>query len=43
MRPARERRTLRGIQDALDRSDPRLASLFAFFSQLTQEEEMPHS
>ncbi len=41
--PARERRTLRGIQDALDRSDPRLASLYAFFCELTQEEEMPHS
>jgi len=40
--PARERRRLSGIQCALDRSDPRLASLFATFSRLTQEEEMPH-
>jgi hypothetical protein len=40
--PARERRRLRGIQSALDRSDPRLASLFMTFSLLTQEEEMPH-
>jgi hypothetical protein len=40
--PARERRRLLGIQCALDRSDPRLASLFATFSRLTQEEEMPH-
>ena len=41
--PARERRRLSGIQGALDRSDPRLASLFATFSQLAREEEMPHS
>ncbi len=40
--PARERRRLSGIQCALDRSDPRLASLFATFSRLTREEEMPH-
>ena len=40
--PARERRSLSAIQGALDRSDPRLASLFAIFSQLTLEEEMPH-
>ena len=37
----RERRSLWGIQDALDRSDPRLASLFTIFFRLTQEEEMP--
>jgi hypothetical protein len=40
--PARERRCLSGIQSGLDRSDPRLASLFATFSRLTREEEMPH-
>ncbi len=40
--PARQRRRLSGIQGALDRSDPRLASLFATFTQLTCEEEMPH-
>jgi hypothetical protein len=40
--PARERRRLSGIQCALDRSDPRLASLFATFSRLTRDEEMPH-
>src|SRR5260370_1385048 len=39
--PARERRRLNGIQGALDRSDPRLASLFATFSRLTREEDMP--
>ena len=37
----RERRSLWGIQDTLDRSDPRLASLFTIFFRLTQEEEMP--
>ncbi len=40
--PARERRRLSGIQVALDRSDPRLASMFATFSRLTLDEEMPH-
>ncbi len=40
--PARERRRLHGIQITLDRSDPRLASLFATFSRLAQEEEMPN-
>lgn len=40
--PARERRRLRGIQGALDHSDPRLTSLFATFSRLAREEEMPH-
>jgi hypothetical protein len=40
--PARERRRLSGIQCALDRSDPRLASLFATFSRLVRDEEMPH-
>jgi hypothetical protein len=39
--PARERRRLVGIQGMLDRSDPRLVSLFAIFSRLVQEEEMP--
>ncbi len=40
--PARERRRLSGIQASLNRSDPELASLFATFSQLSEEEEMPH-
>jgi hypothetical protein len=40
--PARERRRLNGIQTALDHSDPRLASLFATFSRLVQDEEMPN-
>src|SRR5260370_18923633 len=39
--PARERRRLNGIQGALERSDPRLAALFATFSRLTREEDMP--
>lgn len=39
---ARERRRLIGIQGVLDRSDPRLVSLFTIFSRLTHEEEMPH-
>lgn len=39
--PARERRCLTGIEAELDRSDPRLVSLFATFSRLTREEEMP--
>ncbi len=40
--PARERRSLSGIQVGLGRSDPHLVSLFATFSRLTREEEMPH-
>ena len=40
--PARERRRLSGIQTALHQSDPQLVSLFATFSRLTGEEEMPH-
>lgn len=39
--PARERRCLTGIEAELDRSDPRLVSLFATFSRLTRQEEMP--
>jgi hypothetical protein len=39
--PARERRRLSGIQAMLNRSDPQLVSLFATFSRLSQEEEMP--
>lgn len=39
--PARERRCLSGIEAALDRSDPRLVSLFATFSRLSRQEEMP--
>src|SRR6266699_5526572 len=39
--PARERRRLVVIQSVLHRSDPRLVSLFAIFSRLVQEEEMP--
>ncbi|HUK70759.1 MAG TPA: hypothetical protein VLW50_18705 [Streptosporangiaceae bacterium] len=38
---ARERRRLRDIQGALGHSDPQLASVFAIFSQLAREEEMP--
>jgi hypothetical protein len=38
---ARERRRLSGIQGALARSDPELVSLFATFSRLVREDEMP--
>jgi hypothetical protein len=40
--PARERRHLVVIQGMLNRSDPRLVSLFTIFSRLALEEEMPH-
>jgi hypothetical protein len=39
---ARERCRLSAIQAGLRHSDPRLASLFATFSRLMREEEMPH-
>ena len=39
---SRERRILNGIQGALGTSDPQLASLFATFSRLMCDEEMPH-
>lgn len=39
--PARQRRVLDGIEDTLRGSDPRLATMFAIFGQLTRDEEMP--
>lgn len=37
----RQQRLLRRIDDAVSRSDPRLASMLAFFGRLTAGEEMP--
>lgn len=39
--PCRQRRLLREIDDAVCRSDPRLASMLAIFGRLTAAEEMP--
>jgi hypothetical protein len=39
--PASQRRILERIDDALRGSDPRLAALFAIFTRLTRDEEMP--
>jgi predicted transcriptional regulator len=39
--PASQRRILEKIEHALRGSDPRLTSLFAIFSRLTRDEEMP--
>jgi hypothetical protein len=39
--PSRQQRLLRGIDDAVCRSDPRLASMLAIFGRLTAGEEMP--
>jgi hypothetical protein len=39
--PASQRRILEKIENALRGSDPRLTSLFAIFSRLTRDEEMP--
>ena len=39
--PARQRRILKKIEDAMQGSDPRLTSLFATFSLLSRDEEMP--
>jgi hypothetical protein len=39
--PARQRKVLDSIESALHRSDPRLASLFAIFTRLNRDEEMP--
>ena len=39
--PARQQRTLGRIERRLGDSDPRLRSLFAIFTRLTHEEEMP--
>jgi hypothetical protein len=39
--PARQRRVLYRIEGTLRGSDPRLAALYAIFSRLTRDEEMP--
>ncbi len=39
--PARQRRVLERIESTLRGSDPKLASLYAIFSRLTRDEEMP--
>jgi hypothetical protein len=39
--PARQRRVLEKIENALRGTDPRLTSLFAIFSRLNRDEEMP--
>ena len=38
---ARQRRILKEIENAIQGSDPRLTSLFAIFSLLSRDEEMP--
>lgn len=39
--PARQRKTLDKIEGGLRGSDPRLAAMFAIFTRLAQDEEMP--
>lgn len=39
--PARQRRVLDRIEDSLEGTDPRLATMFAIFGRLTRDEEMP--
>jgi hypothetical protein len=39
--PARQRRLLDRIEDSLEGTDPRLATMFAIFGRLTLDEEMP--
>ncbi len=39
--PARQRRILEKIENALRGTDPRLTSLFAIFSRLNRDEDMP--
>ena len=39
--PARQRKVLERIESTLRGSDPRLAALYAIFSRLTRDEEMP--
>jgi hypothetical protein len=39
--PVRQRRVLERIESALRGSDPKLAALYAIFTRLTRDEEMP--
>ncbi|HKA95588.1 MAG TPA: hypothetical protein VKD66_04930 [Streptosporangiaceae bacterium] len=41
--PACQERVLRGIENALRRGEPRLASRFAIFTRLTRDEELPRT
>jgi hypothetical protein len=41
--PAWQERILSGIEDALRKGEPRLASRFAIFSRLTRGEELPRT
>jgi hypothetical protein len=41
--PACQERVLRGIESALRRGEPRLASIFAIFTRLTRDEELPRT
>jgi hypothetical protein len=41
--PACQERVLRGIESALRRGEPRLASIFAIFTRLTGDEELPRT
>jgi len=41
--PAWQERVLSGIEDALRKGEPRLASRFAIFSRLTRGEELPRT
>src|SRR5215472_4868384 len=41
--PACQERILSGIEDALRKGEPRLASRFAIFSRLTRGEELPRT
>jgi hypothetical protein len=41
--PACQERILRGIESALRKGEPRLASRFAIFTRLTSDEELPRT
>jgi hypothetical protein len=41
--PACQERILSGIEDALRKGEPRLASRFAIFTRLTRDEELPRT
>jgi hypothetical protein len=41
--PACQERVLRGIESALRKGEPRLASIFATFTRLTRDEELPRT
>ena len=41
--PARQERTLSGIENALRACEPRMASRFAIFTRLTRGEELPRT